>query len=94
MYRLKSLAVWPWKLVRHGSEHYLFDLAADAAEQRDLAQREPGRVAELSLALELAVAARPGAESSVDALDDLGSGEIDAALERRLRELGYLDYLD
>ncbi len=56
-----------------------------------MAQHEPGRVAELSLALELAVAARPGAESSVDALDDLGSGEIDAALERRLRELGYLD---
>jgi arylsulfatase A-like enzyme len=87
MGRYKSIAIYPWKLIRGVGAPRLFDLAADTLEQRDLAAREPDRVAELSRALELSL----GSDAATRSIDEVERAGIDPALAERLRELGYLD---
>jgi arylsulfatase A-like enzyme len=86
MGRHKSLSAFPWKLIRGVGAPRLFDLAADAREQRDLSARLPERVADLSTALGSWLGS--DAEQSVEALEP---GEIDRGVSERLRELGYLE---
>jgi arylsulfatase A-like enzyme len=86
MGRNRSLAVWPWKLVLGAGAPRLFDLSRDPRELRNLAAKEPERVARLSA--ELAEALGPHASDGVEALDPR---RIEPRLRDRLRELGYLD---
>jgi arylsulfatase A-like enzyme len=71
-------------------ERFLFDLAADPDESRDLAAERPEQVARLAASLERARAAL-----GLPALDaDLGSGAapaLDSATRERLKQLGYVE---
>lgn len=69
-----------WKLVV-ADRPRLFDLAADAEEQRDLAAQEPARARELTAALQVI-------RRRVSAPGD--SGVISADTARQLRALGYV----
>ena len=64
----------------------LYDLAADAREQRDLAASQPVRVEELAQVLARARGSEPA--RPVEALEHEG---LDEEMTERLRELGYLD---
>jgi hypothetical protein len=79
-----------WKLVETSKGGpFLFDLASDPAETRDLAGERPQQLASLTTELE-AVRAR----LQLPRLAEMGSHspapELDAATEERLRALGYL----
>jgi arylsulfatase A-like enzyme len=83
----KALIRWPHKLVFEPSSgrSQLFDLAADPAETRDLAESEPGLrqelLAELEATLEAASRERAARREAT----------FPEAIEERLRGLGYLD---
>lgn len=63
----------------------LYDLAADPRERTNLAGREPARAAELRARIAAVEAtAAPGAAAEMSAAEQ-------AAVERRLRDLGYLE---
>ena len=87
MGRYQSVAMYPWKLIRGVGSPLLFDLANDEHEQRDLAEREPDRVAELSRALDLAIGSRAAGRRVAEVQPD----GIDPAQTEPLRELGYLE---
>jgi arylsulfatase A-like enzyme len=77
---------WPWKLVLYSDgARDLFDLAADPTERRDLESLHPevadAMSARLLRYLETVEPVRPVGD---------GSAEIDSALRRRLKALGYL----
>jgi arylsulfatase A-like enzyme len=63
----------------------LYDLTADPHERRNLASREPARAAELRARID-AVEATGGARAATEL-----SASEQAAVERRLRDLGYLE---
>jgi choline-sulfatase len=77
-----AVRVGRWKYIAHQRRPAeLYDLAADPGETRSVAAEHPGEAARLA-----AVVARIAA--------DRGSSErieLDAALERELRALGYVD---
>jgi arylsulfatase A-like enzyme len=82
-----------WKLVEtNRGDPFLFDLARDPTEARNLASERPDEVKRLAAQLESA-----RARLGLPKLDELGirgarvpSAELDADTEQRLRELGYL----
>jgi arylsulfatase A-like enzyme len=81
--RLEGIYRSDWKLIRDDKDHqWLFDLATDPLEERNLIDVEPQRAAALDTALDAwAATARPGATSPV---------MLTPELRQRLRALGYL----
>ena len=73
-----------WKLVS-ADRPQLFDLAADAGEQRDLAAREPARARELMAALQVIRRHVANTDTGPDE-----NGAIPADTARQLRALGYV----
>ena len=78
-----------WKLVETTTGGpYLYDLARDPNERRDLAHEHPADLARLTAELESA-----RTQLRLPNLGEVGSGssvELDAATQQRLRELGYV----
>lgn len=72
------------KLIRRSDgEHELYDLATDAAEQQDLADERPARVAELSALL----------DETLRSMRSLARGEefeLSEGMREHLKDLGYL----
>jgi arylsulfatase A-like enzyme len=62
----------------------LYDLASDPRERRNVAAAEPARVAELRARV-------AAAEATAVASDDALSADEEAAVEQRLRDLGYIE---
>jgi arylsulfatase A-like enzyme len=87
---LRAYRSGSWKLVEASQGGpFLYDLASDPAETRDLARERPEQLARLVAELE-AVRTR----LALPRLDELGGAtgpapELDAATQERLRELGY-----
>jgi arylsulfatase A-like enzyme len=80
-----------WKLVRHGPQAELFDLARDPGETRDQARDEPDRVREMSLELDrwLAEMRTTAAERGTLAVPSTQPHPPDH--EAALRALGYVE---
>jgi arylsulfatase A-like enzyme len=87
---LRAYRSGDWKLVETSQGGpFLYDLASDPAETRDLARERPEQLARLAAELE-ATRARLDLPR-LEALDAPGAPapELDAATQERLRELGY-----
>jgi arylsulfatase A-like enzyme len=87
----KALVEWPWKLllIQSGNQanYFLFNLAADPAETRDLAGEQPEMVEHLRTRLwQLFDPAQP-----LVAEPEERPVELDEATQRRLRALGYVN---
>ncbi len=87
---LRAYRAGPWKLVQATmGGPYLYDLARDPTEARDLAAERPEQVAKLAVELE-AVRVRLGLPKLNEARAGAAAPALDEATQQRLRELGYL----
>jgi arylsulfatase A-like enzyme len=90
--RYRAYRTGSWKLVETSQgESFLFDLASDPGETRDLAAARPTELARLRGELE-AVRRRVGLpELNAELAGDAARPELDEDTQERLRELGYLE---
>jgi arylsulfatase A-like enzyme len=90
--RYRAYRSGSWKLVETSKgEEFLFDLASDPGETRDLAAARPVELARLRAELET-VRGRIGLpELDGDLAGDGARPELDEETQERLRELGYLE---
>jgi len=88
--RHRVLIRWPWKLidVEGRSEAMLFDLERDPLEQRNLAEREPERLAAMIAEFEQLSPTRGRAA------DERRAAELDDGLRAQLEALGYAEPAD
>ena len=89
--RYRAYRVGDWKLIETSAgESFLFDVAADPSESRNLADEHPVELARLEASL-----ARVRAELELPAIDAIlepgVSPELDPETQQRLRELGYVE---
>ena len=89
--RFRAYREGRFKLIETSAgERFLFDVAADPAESRDLAAEQPAELARLVASLE-----RERERIGLPAIDAVAEAsaarELDAETTQRLRELGYVE---